>query len=563
MSLSALARTPLEIWQESLSYLLLAQNIDESYKIRLLPPGVLYFDGGEGIVGDWRAYTLRRPRKLKRIEANLRLVCSSWRTFVERSILVDLEESDISVSAKAIDPLQMAYGRPRNVSPSHMNHVKKLRWYTPEWKAAQATDIFASCLRHACQLQSLTLVGNPIKYDELSPTPLDILIQFAPSTITLRRLCISLVPELSRLVQHSDTHHCTLELPNLTWLDLFSISNYALTLKLPNLDTLRMGDVVDQCPIEQWDLPSLRFLEVESMSTSTKIVQSRFARNAQFFSLHLPIESMLSSSHLDYLPDSVWAQSLSKMIEISHPDPPSFGVIPPEHPVLHIHVTSQIDVKRVAKMFSIPSSHVRTVHLHHFRSDGLGLLTLDHSVHVLRELLGLSGLNVVVEGVQRPYRPSRTQRPPSYAMEREEVNGRNWRLHTYGGVHLRDYDTRFPVSESELEPTSGPASTSGSGFGPGFSSESEEIFDWMYSPTSEDNDNASGNEDHNVSTEEDGPEDDRDSLSSDEHAVFPETGDTGEAGELDTIGELEEPATGEPVKPTNLLYSNKKNCVAG
>jgi len=51
---------------------------------------------------DWRAYTLRRPRKLKRIEADLRLVCSSWRAFVERSILVDLEESDVSTSGTRI-----------------------------------------------------------------------------------------------------------------------------------------------------------------------------------------------------------------------------------------------------------------------------------------------------------------------------------------------------------------------------------------------------------------------------------------------------------------------------
>jgi len=477
MTHSALARTPPEVWQESLSYLLPAPDIDESYKVRLLPPGVLHFDGGQGIEEDWRAYTLRRPRKLRRIEGNLRLVCSSWRAFVERSILVDIEESDISASASKTEPLQMVYGRPRNVSPFHMNHVKKLRWYTPEWKAASATDLFASCLQHACQLQSLTLVGNPIKYNELSSTPLDVLTQFAPSMITLRRLCISFVPELSRLMRHSYTHHCTLELPNLTWLDLFSISNYALTLKLAKLDTLRMGEVIDQCPIEQWDLPSLRFLEIESMSPfSAKIVQSRFARNIQFFSLHHPIETMLYSSHLDFLPDPVWAQSLSRIIEISHPDPTSFGAIPSEHPVLHIHITSRIDVIRIVKMLSIPSSHVRTVHLHHFQPNGgQGAFTLDGSVCILRGLLGQHGLNVMVEGVRRPYRPSRTQRPPDHAMEREEKSGRNWRLHTSDAVDFRKYDTRFPTCVFETT-FFGPTE---SGSRSEFSSEMEEVFDWM------------------------------------------------------------------------------------
>ena len=540
MSHSALAHTPLEIWQESLSYLLPAQDIDESYKVRLLPPGVLYFDGGQGIEEDWRAYTLRRPRKLKRIEGNLRLVCSSWRAFVDRSILVDLEESDISACASAskADSLQMVYGRPRNVSPRHMNHVKKLRWYTPEWKAASATNLFESCLQHACQLQSLALVGNPIKYNELSSTPLDVLIQFAPSTITLRRLCISFVPELSRLMRHSYTHHCTLELPNLTWLDLFSISNYALTLKLPNLDTLRMGEVVDQCPIEQWDLPSLRFLEVESMSASSaKIVQSRFARNIQFFSLHHPTENMVHISHLDYLPDSIWMPSLSKMIEMSHPDPPSFGAIPPEHPVRHIHITSQINLRRIVNMFSIPSSHVRTVHLHHFKPDGLqGPFTLDCSVHVLKGLLGERGLNVIVEGVERPYRPSRTQRPPDHSMEREEINGINWRLYNYEVVDLRKYETKFPASEPDPI-FFGPGLKPEYGSGSELSSEMEELFDWMDSSTS--GDGVAG--EHIVSTKENGSEDERDSLSSNGHPVIPETStsDTDEIGEPDTSEQLE------------------------
>ena len=556
MSHSALARTPPEVWQESLLYLLPAQYIDESYKVRLLPPGVLYFDGGQEIEEDWRAYTLRRPRKLKRIEADLRLVCSSWRAFVERSILVDLEESDISASASKTDPLQMVYARPRNVSPYHMNHVKKLRWYTPEWKAASATDLFASSLQHACQLQSLTLVGNPIKYNELSSTPLDVLTQFVPSMTTLRRLCISFVPELSRLMRHSYTHHCTLELPNLTWLDLFSISNYALTLKLPRLDTLRMGEVVDQCPIEQWDLPSLRFLEVESMSASSaKIVQSRFARNIQFFSLHHPTENMLRSSYLDYLPDSVWAQSLTKMIEISHPDPPSFGAIPPGHPVLHIHITSRIDLRRIVKMFSIPSSHVRTVHLHHFKPDDYqGPLTLDASVHVLRELLGQRGLNVIVEGVERPYRPSRTQRPPDHAMEREEISGLNWRLHTYEAVDLRKYDTRFPTCLPDIF---GPAPMPEFGSGSEFSSEMEELFDWMDCSTS-------GGDDagvDNVSPIEDKLEG---SLSSEEDGVLPESSDADEVSEPGTTGQLEgQPATEKSIKPIKPLDSNINNPVTG
>ena len=562
MSHSALARTPPEVWQESLLYLLPAQYIDESYKVRLLPPGVLYFDGGQEIEEDWRAYTLRRPRKLKEIEGNLRLVCSSWRAFVERSILVDLEESDISASASKTDPLQMVYGRPRNVSPYHMNHVKKLRWYTPEWKAALSADLFATSLQHACQLQSLTLVGNPIKYNEFSSTPLDVLTRFMPTMTTLRRLCISFVPELSRLMRHSYTHHCTLELPNLTWLDLFSISNYALTLKLPKLDTLRMGEVVDQCPIEQWDLPSLRFLEVESMSASSaKIVQSRFARNIQFFSLHHPTENMLHSSHLEYLPDSVWAQSLSKMIEISHPDPPSFGAIPPEHPVLHIHITSRIDLRRIVKMFSLPSSHVRTCHLHRFKPDDhQGGLTLDDSVYVLKELLGQRRLNVVVRGVERPYRPSRTQRPPDHAMEREEISGHNWRLHTYEAVDLRKYDTtRFPMC---LPDTSffGPASIPEFGSGSDVSSEMEELFDWMDSSTSGDDD-AGVDENHNVSPKEGKSEDEEDSLSSGEDGVLPETSDTDEISEPGTTGQLR--ATEEPIKPIKPLDSNINDHVAG
>ena len=521
---SALARTPPEVWQESLSYLLPAQDVDESFKVRLLPPGVLYFDGGQEIEEDWRAYTLRRPRKLKRIEADLRLVCSSWRAFVERSILVDLEESDVSASADKSDPLQMVYGRPRNVSPFHMNHVKKLRWYTPEWKAASATDLFASCLQHACQLQSLTLVGNPIKNKELSSTPLDVLAQCAPSITTLRRLCISFVPELTRLMRHSYIHHCTLELPNLTWLDLFSISNYALTLKLPRLDTLRMGEVVDQCPIEQWELPSLRYLEVESMSASSaKIVQSRFARSIQFFSLHHPTENMLRSSYLDYLPDSVWMQSLSNMIEISHPDPPSFGVIPSEHPVLHIHVTSRIDARRIVKMCSIPSSRVRTVHLHRFKPDDRqGPMALDGSVPVLRELLGQRGLNVIVEGVERTYRPSRTQRPPDHMLEREETNGRGWRLHTYDSNDLRKYDTRFPSPEPEPA-CYGPSTPkhefgSRSEFEYEFSWEMEELFDWVDSSGDDGGGDGEvgdgGDKDYIGSTIEEGSGDERSSLGS-------------------------------------------------
>jgi hypothetical protein len=560
MSHSALARTPPEVWQESLSYLLPAQYIDESFKVRLLPPGILYFEGGQEIEEDWRAYTLRRPRRLKQIEANLRLVCSSWRAFVERSILVDLEESDISASASKTDPLQMVYGRPRNVSPYHMNHVKKLRWYTPEWKAASATDLFASCLQHACQLQSLTLVGNPIKYSELSSTPLDVLTQFAPSMITLRRLCISFVPELTRLMRQNYIHHCTLDLPNLTWLDLFSISNYALTLKLPRLDTLRMGEVIDQCPIEQWDLPSLRFLEVESMSASSaKLVESRFACNIQFFSLHHPTENMLRSSYLDYLPDSVWTQSLSNMIEISHPDPPSFGVIPSEHPVLHIHVTSRIDVRRIVKMFSIPSSHVRTVHLNHFMPDGgQGPVTLNGSVSVLRELLGQRGLNVIVEGSDRTYRPSRTQRPPDHALEREEMNGRGWRLHTNEVVDLRIYDTRFPSPEPEPL-VFGPAPKLEFSSGSEYFWEMEEFFDWVDSS----GDDAGGDKDHNLSTKEDGSEDERGSLGSDGNAVLPEASDA-EVGELDMIGQLEEhPVIEKPAKLMKLLSSNMKSPVAG
>jgi len=541
MSYSALARTPPEVWQESLLYLLPAQYVDESYKVRLLPPGVLHFGGGQESEEDWRAYTLRRPRKLNRIEGNLRLVCSSWRTFVERSILVDLEESDISSSASKTDPLQMVYGRPRNVSPYHMNHVKKLRWYTPGWEAASATDLFASSLQHACQLQSLTLVGNPIKHNEYSYTPLDVLTQFVPSMIALRRLCISFVPELSRLMRHSYIHHCTIELPNLTWLDLFSISNYALTLKLPRLDTLRLGKVVDQCPIEQWDLPSLRFLEVESMSASSaKIVQSRFTRNIQFFSLHHPTENMLRSSHLDYLPDSVWTQSLSKMIEISHPDPPSFGVIPPEHPILHIHITSRIDLRRIVKMISIPSSHVRTVYLHRFKPDDHHPLALDDSVRVLREVLGQSGLNVIVEGVERPCRPSRTQRPPDHAMSREETNARNWRLHTYDAVDLRNYDTRFP--------TCMPESRSGS---------EEELSDWVDSSTSG-GDDASVDENQNVSPKEGGLEDEYGSQSSDEVRALLDTDEVSEPG---TTGQLEGQPV-EPIKPTKPLDSNMNNPVA-
>ena len=519
MSHNALARTPPEVWQECLSYLLPAQHVDESFKVRLLPPGVLYFDGGQEIEEDWRAYTLRRPRKLKRIEADLRLVCSSWRAFVERSVLVDLEESDVSASASKSDPLQMVYGRPRNVSPYHMNHVKKLRWYTPEWKAASATDLFASCLQHSCQLQSLTLAGNPIKYNELSSTPLDVFAQFAPSITTLRRLCISFVPELTRLMRHSYIHHCTLELPNLTWLDLFSISNYSLTLKLPRLDTLRMGEVVDQCPIEQWDLPSLRYLEVESMSTSSaKIVQSRFARSIKFFSLHHPTENMLRTSYLDYLPDSVWTQNLSNMIEISHPDPPSFGVIPSEHPVLYIHVTSRIDVRRIVKMFSIPSSHVRTVHLHHFKPDSRqGHLTLDGSVPVLRELLGQRGLNVIVEGVERTYRPSRTQRPPDHTMEREDMNGRGWRLHTYEATDLRKYDTRFPSPEPEPvcfgPPTPRYEFGSRSEYEYEFW-EMEGLLDWVDSSGDDVGDDIGDDKGLNVSTKESGSEDERGSLGS-------------------------------------------------
>jgi hypothetical protein len=447
MSDSALARTPPEVWQEILSYLLPSQNVEDSYKVDPLSPAVPYFNGGqetkEGWQLDWQADSRRRPRKLKQIEGDLRLVCSSWRTFVDRSMLVDLEECDISASANKTDPLQMVYGRPRNVSLHHMNHVKTLRWYTPSWKAA---ELFASCLRHACQLQYLTLVGKSTQYGELCSTLLDTFIQFAPSMITLRRLCLCFVPGLSRLERHTYTHHGTLELPNLMWLDLFSLPNYVLILKLPRLDTLRIGEVIDECPLEQWDLPSLRFLEIESMSASSaKIVQSRFVRNLQFFSLHLPMEDMPQDSYLDSPLGSVWTHSLPKMIEISHPDPASFGAIPSEHPVLHIHIKSRIYDERIAGIFAIPSSHVRTVYLHPFDDQwdrSLGPNTPHSGLRALRNLLEQIGLNVVVKGVSRPSCIG-TEQCPDPTLEWEVLERRNWRLHPPVSGDLREYDGRY------------------------------------------------------------------------------------------------------------------------
>jgi len=230
-------------------------------------------------------------------------------------------------------------------------------------------------------------------------------------------------------------------------------------------------------------------------------------------------------------------------------------------------------VRRIVKMLSIPSSHaVRTVHLHHYKPDGdhhhhqgggpTTTTASDGSVPVLRELLGQRGLAVVVEGVERAYRPSRTQRPPDNTLEREEERngGRGWRLHTYEAGDLRKYDTRFPSPELEqpgyfglasISPSSSPPSPSSSSssttpkpkhgyeygyeFGGSrseceFSWEMEELFDWVDS-SGEDVDGAgagaggAGDKDHNnnnvpnVPTKEDGSRDEKGSFGGSESPI--------------------------------------------
>ena len=169
---------------------------------------------------------------------------------------------------------------------------------------------------------------------------------------------------------------------------------------------------------------------------------------------------------------------------------------------------------------------------------------------VLRELLGQRGLAVVVEGVERAYRPSRTQRPPDNTLEREEERdgGRGWRLHTYEAGDLRKYDTRFPSPEleqpgyfglSSISPSPSPPSPSSSSSSTTpkprheyvceLSWEMEELFDWVDSSGEDVDDGGAGagagdkhhnnNVVPNVSTKGDGSGDEKGSFGSSESPI--------------------------------------------